>query len=97
MFRLIAETRRQDYAVPLRSFARKRETAIIPQFEASHLFINIEQLVPIAEGFEKDLRLIDEDMRRDRSRLPPRFGETILSHVSLFSPRPVSRLTTGCR
>ncbi|GAA5852628.1 hypothetical protein JCM3766R1_000064 [Sporobolomyces carnicolor] len=76
----------RDYAVPLRSFARKRETAIIPQFEASHLFINIEQLVPIAEGFEKDLRLIDEDMRRDRSRLPPRFGETILSHVEKMEP-----------
>lgn len=72
----------QDYASPLRSFSRKRETAIIPQFEATHLFINIEQLVPIAEGFERDLRQIDEEMRRDRSRLPSGFGETILSHVS---------------
>lgn len=73
----------QDYALPLRSFSRKRETAIIPQFEASHLFINIEQLVPIAEGFERDLRLIDDEMRRDRTRLPIGFGEKILSHVSL--------------
>jgi hypothetical protein len=71
----------QDYALPLRSFSRKRETAIIPQFEATHLFINIEQLVPIAEAFERDLRAIDGEMRRDRSRLPSRFGETILSHV----------------
>ncbi|GAA5964476.1 hypothetical protein JCM3765_006294 [Sporobolomyces pararoseus] len=76
----------RDYALPLRSFSRKRETAIIPQFEASHLFINIEQLVPIAEGFERDLRLIDEEMRRDRTRLPTGFGEKILSHVEKMEP-----------
>ncbi|GAA5879250.1 hypothetical protein JCM16303_003134 [Sporobolomyces ruberrimus] len=76
----------RDYALPLRSFSRKRETAIIPQFEATHLFINIEQLVPIAEAFERDLRAIDEEMRRDRSRLPSRFGETILSHVEKMEP-----------
>ncbi|GAA5901851.1 uncharacterized protein JCM6883_000416 [Sporobolomyces salmoneus] len=76
----------RDYAAPLRSFSRKRETAIIPQFEASHLFINIEQLVPIAEAFERDLRSIDEEMRRDRTRLPTGFGETILSHVETMEP-----------
>ncbi|GAA6009896.1 hypothetical protein JCM11491_000856 [Sporobolomyces phaffii] len=76
----------RDYAAPLRTFSRKRETAIIPQFEATHLFINIEQLVPIAEGFERDLKSIDEEMRRDRSKLPRGFGETILSHVEKMEP-----------
>ncbi|GAA5936884.1 uncharacterized protein JCM15063_000090 [Sporobolomyces koalae] len=76
----------RDYAIPLRTFSRKRETAIIPQFEATHLFINIEQLVPIAEAFERDLRMVDEEMRRDRSRLPSGFGETILAHVEKMEP-----------
>ncbi|GAA5903850.1 hypothetical protein JCM5296_005571 [Sporobolomyces johnsonii] len=76
----------QDYAVPLRSFSKKRETAIIPQFEANHLFINIEQLVPIAEAFEHDLRRVVEQLQRDKTRLPSGFGEVILSHVERMEP-----------
>lgn len=72
----------QDYATPLRAFSKKRETAIIPAFEATHLFINIDQLVPIAKAFERDLRQIVARAQQDPSRVPAGFGEVILSHVS---------------
>lgn len=77
----------QDYALPLRSFSKKRDTAIIPAFEANHLFINIEQLVPVAEAFERDLHRLADQLQRDRTKLPAGFGEIIMSHV-----RPLSAL-----
>ncbi|BGP37140.1 hypothetical protein JCM10450v2_001046 [Rhodotorula kratochvilovae] len=71
----------EHFAAPLRNFARSRTTAIIPAFEANHLFGNIDQLVPIAEAFEADLREIVARVQRDKSRLPSGFGEVILQHV----------------
>ncbi|GAA5850949.1 hypothetical protein JCM8547_009139 [Rhodosporidiobolus lusitaniae] len=76
----------RDYALPLRSFSKKRETAIIPSFEANHLFINIEQLVPVAEAFERDLRDLVGQLQRNRSSLPDGFGELILRHVEQMQP-----------
>jgi hypothetical protein len=46
---------KNDYADPLRSFARSRETAIIPAYEAKTLFGNIDNLLPVNEAFLMDL------------------------------------------
>ncbi|KAF5364100.1 hypothetical protein D9756_000374 [Leucocoprinus leucothites] len=46
---------KNDYADPLRSFARSKETAIIPAYEAKTLFGNIDNLLPINEAFLVDL------------------------------------------
>lgn len=43
------------YADPLRSYARSKDTAIIPPYEAKVLFGNIDQLVPANESFLRDL------------------------------------------
>lgn len=71
----------QDYAQPLRTFSKKRETAIIPAFEATHLFTNIEQLVPISIAFERDLKDVAQRAQTERQRVPEGFGEVILAHV----------------
>ncbi|BGP22351.1 hypothetical protein JCM10295v2_001230 [Rhodotorula toruloides] len=76
----------KDYAIPLRTFSKRRDTAVIPQFEATHLFINLEQLVPIAEAFEADLRQLVSQMQKDKSGLPADFGEVILQHVEQMQP-----------
>lgn len=46
---------KNDYADPLRSFARSKETAIIPAYEAKTLFGNIDNLLPVNEAFLVDL------------------------------------------
>ncbi|KDQ15406.1 hypothetical protein BOTBODRAFT_145159 [Botryobasidium botryosum FD-172 SS1] len=46
---------KQEYADPLRSFARQKETAIIPAYEAKTLFGNIDHILPVNELFLVDL------------------------------------------
>ncbi|KIL70247.1 hypothetical protein M378DRAFT_156324 [Amanita muscaria Koide BX008] len=46
---------KNDYADPLRNFARSKETAILPAYEAKTLFGNIDNLVPVNEAFLTDL------------------------------------------
>lgn len=46
---------KNDYADPLRSFARNKDTAILPAYEAKTLFGNIDNLLPINEAFLTDL------------------------------------------
>lgn len=75
--------RSQDYAAPLREFAKSRSTAIVPLFEANHLFVNIDELVPLAASFEADLRDVVGRSQRDKASLPTGFGEVILHHVRL--------------
>ncbi|GAA5826318.1 hypothetical protein JCM11251_007252 [Rhodosporidiobolus azoricus] len=77
---------RDDFAHPLRLFSKKRETAIISAFEANHLFINIEQLVPIAEAFERDLRQLVDEAQRVHTQFPADFGEVILRHIEQMAP-----------
>lgn len=53
---------KHDYADPLRSYARSKETAIIPAYEANTLFGNIDALLPVNEAFLADLeRMIAPD------------------------------------
>ncbi|KAH9482553.1 Rho guanine nucleotide exchange factor gef2 [Psilocybe cubensis] len=47
-----------DYADPLRNFARNKDTAIIPAYEAKTLFGNIDVLLPVNEAFLTDLELM---------------------------------------
>ncbi|KAF8622083.1 hypothetical protein AX15_007227 [Amanita polypyramis BW_CC] len=46
---------KNDYADPLRNFARSKETAILPAYEAKTLFGNIDNLLPVNEAFLTDL------------------------------------------
>lgn len=46
---------KHDYADPLRNFARSKDTAIIPPYEAKTLFGNIDNLLPVNEAFLMDL------------------------------------------
>ncbi|GAA5916028.1 hypothetical protein JCM8208_007492 [Rhodotorula glutinis] len=71
----------RDYAAPLREFAKSRSTAIVPLFEANHLFVNIDELVPLAASFEADLRDVVGRSQRDKASLPTGFGEVILHHI----------------
>ncbi|PCH40917.1 hypothetical protein WOLCODRAFT_137069 [Wolfiporia cocos MD-104 SS10] len=49
------KTLKNDYADPLRQFARSKDTAILPPYEAKTLFGNIDSLVPVNEAFLQDL------------------------------------------
>ncbi|THH09714.1 hypothetical protein EW146_g8604, partial [Bondarzewia mesenterica] len=44
-----------DYADPLRTFARNKDTAILPAYEAKTLFGNVDNLLPVNESFLADL------------------------------------------
>lgn len=46
---------KNDYADPLRRFARSRDTAIVPLYQANTLFGNIDYLLPVNEAFLTDL------------------------------------------
>ncbi|KAK7061920.1 DH domain-containing protein [Favolaschia claudopus] len=46
---------KNDYADPLRNFARSKSTAIIPAYEANTIFGNIDNLLPVNEAFLLDL------------------------------------------
>ena len=46
---------KHDYADPLRNFARSKNTAIIPSYEAKILFGNVDNLLPVNEAFLIDL------------------------------------------
>lgn len=48
-------TLKTDYADPLRTFSKNKDTAIIPPYEAKTLFGNIDQLLPVNEAFLEDL------------------------------------------
>lgn len=77
----------QHFAVPLRAFSTNRSTALIPAFEATHLFGNLDELVPIAEAFASDLERLVEATKRDKQRLPPPFGQVLLEHVRILCQR----------
>jgi protein ECT2 len=46
---------KNDYADPLRQFAKNKSTAILPAYEAKVLFGNIDQLLLVNEAFLTDL------------------------------------------
>jgi hypothetical protein len=46
---------KQEYADPLRTFARSKDTAIISPYDAKTLFGNVDNLLPVNEAFLADL------------------------------------------
>ena len=46
---------KRDYADLLRKYARSKETAIIPAYEANVIFGNLDNLIPVNEAFLEDL------------------------------------------
>lgn len=67
----------KSYADPLRKFAKRKETTIIPLYEANVIFANIDNLVSSAEAFCKDLMLVDLS-----GRVPGHgVGDICLKHV----------------
>ncbi|CCL98268.1 uncharacterized protein FIBRA_00262 [Fibroporia radiculosa] len=67
------KTLKNDYADPLRMFARSKDTAILPPYEAKTLFGNIDNLLPVNEAFLGDL---------EKMSLPggPGVGDVALKH-----------------
>lgn len=68
---------KNDYADPLRSFARSKETAIIPAYEAKTLFGNIDNLLPVNEAFLLDL---EKMLAPNGSRTVGGVGDVALRH-----------------
>ncbi|KZT05600.1 RhoGEF-domain-containing protein [Laetiporus sulphureus 93-53] len=64
---------KDDYADPLRSFARSKDTAVLPLYEAKTLFGNIDHLLPVNQAFLEDL----EKMGREGG---PGVGDVALKH-----------------
>lgn len=68
---------KNDYADPLRSFARSKDTAIIPAYEAKTLFGNIDNLLPVNEAFLMDLEKMQAP---NGSRTVGGVGDVALRH-----------------
>ena len=68
---------KHDYADPLRSFARSKETAILPPYEAKILFGDIDNLLPVNEAFLADL---EKMLEKDGSRTVGGLGDVALRH-----------------
>ncbi|TKY88305.1 hypothetical protein EX895_002657 [Sporisorium graminicola] len=72
----------QRYAIPLRTLAKNRETAIIPLYEAQRLFGNIGEIAGANRAFLNDLeRLAAQDQDSFRAGL----GDVLYDHMSCFS------------
>ena len=68
----------QDYADPLRNFARKKEEALIPLYEANTLFANIDQILQVNEAFLHDLERM---LAPNGERMVGGVGDIALKHV----------------
>ncbi|KAI0082531.1 hypothetical protein K474DRAFT_1655326 [Panus rudis PR-1116 ss-1] len=70
-------TLKHDYADPLRTFSRSKDTAIIPPYEAKTLFGNIDSLVPVNEAFLEDL---EKMIAPDGPQTVGGIGDVVLKH-----------------
>lgn len=69
---------KRSYAVPLRSFARDKDTAIIPQYEANTMFGNLDNIISANEAFLSDLEsMLSRSGMKDASGI----GDVLLRHV----------------
>ncbi|KAI0035678.1 hypothetical protein K488DRAFT_42843, partial [Vararia minispora EC-137] len=75
---------KQDYADPLRTYARSKQTAIIPAYEANTLFGNIDTLLPVNEAFLEDLERM---VASDRPDSIVNIGDVVLKHFKQQSGR----------
>ncbi|TCD67500.1 hypothetical protein EIP91_012305 [Steccherinum ochraceum] len=70
-----------DYADPLRTFSRSKNTAILPPYEAKTLFGNIDQLLPVNEAFMYDLERM---MQPDGPQTVGGIGDVALKHFKEY-------------
>lgn len=77
----------QDYYIPLKRFSTSPASSIISPSNVELLFGNVEQLVPIARAFERDLSDMMQDMGGQDGTVPSDYGDLVLHHVGgpLFS------------
>ncbi|KAH6915122.1 hypothetical protein BKA70DRAFT_566736 [Coprinopsis sp. MPI-PUGE-AT-0042] len=68
---------KKDYADPLRNFARSKDTAIIPPYEAKVLFGNVDNLIPVNQAFLEDL---DKMLASDGPTTVGGIGDVALKH-----------------
>ncbi|KAJ6490422.1 hypothetical protein C8R47DRAFT_1185606 [Mycena vitilis] len=68
---------KNDYADPLRNFARSKNTAIIPAYEAKTLFGNVDNLLPVNEAFLTDL---EKMMAPNGAKVVGGVGDVALRH-----------------
>ncbi|KAF9464393.1 hypothetical protein BDZ94DRAFT_1161981 [Collybia nuda] len=68
---------KNDYADPLRNFARSKDTAILPAYEAKTLFGNVDNLLPVNEAFLTDL---EKMMAPNGMRAVGGVGDVALRH-----------------
>ncbi len=74
---------KRSYADPLRSFARAKDTAIIPPYEAKTMFGNLDSVIPANEAFLADLECM---LSRNGMKDADGVGDVFLRHVgSLYS------------
>lgn len=72
---------KRDYADPLRKFARSKDTAIIPPYEAKTLFGNIDNLLPVNEAFLADLEIM---MSEGGIKAMRGIGDVALQHFKVL-------------
>ncbi|KIK67960.1 hypothetical protein GYMLUDRAFT_36761 [Collybiopsis luxurians FD-317 M1] len=72
---------KHDYADPLRNFAREKNTAIIPKYEAKTLFGNIDNLLPVNEAFLTDL---EKMMAPNGQKVVGGVGDVALRHFKEY-------------
>ncbi|KAF5390648.1 hypothetical protein D9757_002643 [Collybiopsis confluens] len=73
---------KHDYADPLRSFARNKASAILPQYKANTLFGNIDNLLLVNEAFLTDL---DKMVAPDGHRTVGGVGDVALRHFKEYN------------
>ncbi|KAG8884270.1 hypothetical protein FRB98_002543 [Tulasnella sp. 332] len=71
-------TLKHAYADPLRKFARRKEEAILPAYEAKTLFGNIDAILPANEAFLADLELM---MTPQGAQSVGGIGDVCLKHI----------------
>ncbi|KAG8925444.1 hypothetical protein FRC00_003971 [Tulasnella sp. 408] len=72
------KTLKLSYADPLRKFARKKEEAILPLYEAKTLFGNIDAILPANEAFLADL---EQMMTPEGPSTVGGVGDVALKHI----------------
>src|ERR1700722_19109276 len=68
---------KHDYADPLRKFARHKDTAILPLYEAKVLFGNIDNLLPVNDAFLADL---EKMIAQNGTKVVGGIGDVALRH-----------------
>ncbi|KAI0004943.1 hypothetical protein BJV74DRAFT_315564 [Russula compacta] len=74
-------TLKHDYADPLRTFARSKDTAIISLYDANTLFGNIDNLLPVNEALLADL---DKMVSPEGPQTVGFIGDVVLRHFKDF-------------